>query len=76
VEIDREIVLMLIRRKRLADKCWKRMADEMTQELLDGKYPQPHPHPHQSYLDFLDAQRIEASNAAECARRLLYGTEA
>lgn len=71
---DREIVLMLIRRKRLAFKCWKRMADEITKELLDGVYEQPHPA--QKYADYLDAQYLESSNAAESARRILYGHEA
>jgi hypothetical protein len=67
---DREIVLMLIRRKRLAFKCWRSMADEMTKELLDGTYEQPHPA--QKYADYLDAQYLEAANAAESARRILY----
>lgn len=46
------------------------MADEMTKELLDGTYEQPHPA--QKYADYLDAQYLEAANAAESARRILY----
>lgn len=67
---DRQIVLMLLLRKREAHREWRKMAREMTQELLSGKYTAPHPQ--MSYLDWLDAQSIEACNLYNEARKILY----
>ena len=62
--IEREIVLMLIHRKRLAKRCLDRFLCELKPDSPEST------HVHSSYLE---GQFIEASNAAESARRLLYG---
>lgn len=54
---DRQIVLMLILRKRLAKRLWLK--------CNAGK----------QFEDHLYAQYTEAANAAELARRILYGYE-
>lgn len=64
---DREIVLMLIRRKRFAYNNWRKMRDWMAAEVIEGQT-----HPQKWFLDALYAQATEAANAAECARRILY----
>lgn len=70
---DREIVLMLIRRKRFAHRCWRQLAKQIDQELIDGLHKDHHPL--QWLLDIRYVEYNEAHNAAECARRILYDTE-
>ena len=55
---DRQIVLMLINRKRIAKRLYEKCCNLPP-----------------SYTDYLYAQYTEAANAAELARRILYGYE-
>jgi hypothetical protein len=59
--LAREIVAMLIRRKRAARRAWLRTTRAGVS---------------QEFVNLLDAHYCEAHNAAEAARRLLYAAAA
>lgn len=71
--IDRQIVLMLVIRSRVNYRTWKHLSDNVANDMLSNSNNEGIPNLINS-LEYLYAQYIESRNAAEQARRILYGS--